>query len=280
MAPHPVLAGAPLLVAHRGGAGLAPENTLAAFSNGAGIWGADMIEFDVHASRDGHCVVIHDATVDRTTDGAGAVAALTLAELKQLDAGYRFTTDRGATFPFRHRGVTIPTIDDVLDLLPTMRFTVEVKNGAAQEPLFAAITSRRAEARVIAAGMHERDRTMFAGYAGPVSSSTEALRRFYIGHRLRLGRLFRPRADVVQVPETWEGRRVVTPRFVRDLRRCGIPVHVWTVDDPRDMHRLLDWGVEGLVTDRPDVLGHVLRERGVRAAGPTGDNRGTAGTGG
>jgi glycerophosphoryl diester phosphodiesterase len=261
MSRHAVLEGAPLLVAHRGGSGLAPENTLAAFRNAVETWGADMIELDVHASRDGHCVVIHDATVDRTTDRSGRVEELTIAQLRDLDAGYCFTRDRGASHPFRGRGVSISTIDDVFEALPHTRFTVEVKAGAAQAPLFAAIRRFDAQQRVIVAGMHERDRTMFSEYRGAVSASTEEMRRFYIRHRLGVGRFFPPRADVVQAPEMYDGRRVVTRRLVRELAARDIPVHVWTVDDPADMNRLLDWGVEGIITDRPDVLGRVLHER-------------------
>jgi glycerophosphoryl diester phosphodiesterase len=257
---HPVLDGAPLLIAHRGGAGLAPENTLVAFHNAADVWGADMIELDVHATVDGHCVVIHDPTVERTTDGAGAVAGMTLAALRELDAGFHFTTD-GTAHPFRGSGAGIATIEEVLEQLPGMRFTVEVKTGAAQAPLFAAIRRFNARDRVIAAGMYDADRTEFPDYRGAVSGSTEEMRRFYIRHRLGLGRFSRPRADVVQLPERWEGRQVVTPALVRTLSRAGIPVHIWTVDDPADMNRLLDWGVEGIITDRPDILGRVLHER-------------------
>jgi glycerophosphoryl diester phosphodiesterase len=261
MARHPVLDGAPLLIAHRGGSGLAPENTLAAFRNGVETWGADMVELDVHASRDGHCVVIHDPTVDRTTDGTGAVADMTLAELRALDAGYRFTPDGGSGHPFRGRGVTIPSIDEVLEAFPHLRIIVEVKTGAAQAPLFAAIRRFAAHDRVIAAGMYERDRTMFGDYTGAISAASGELRRFYILHRLRLGRWWPPRAHVVQMPEEWEGIRLLTPRLMRDLRASDIPVHIWTVDDAADMERLLDWGVEGIITDRPDVLGRVLHRR-------------------
>jgi glycerophosphoryl diester phosphodiesterase len=263
----PALQGAPLLIAHRGGAGLAPENTLAAFLNGADTWGADMTELDVHATRDGHCVVIHDPTVDRTTDGTGAVASMTLAELQELDAGYRFTTD-GQTFPFRGRGVRVSTMEEVLEALPGMRFTVEVKDAAAQRPLFDAVHRFGARDRVIAAGMYARDRTLFAEFRGAVSASTEEMRRFYIRFRMGLGRFSPPRADVVQAPERWGGLRVVSPRMVRVLASAGIPVHVWTVNDPADMHRLLDWGVEGIITDRPDILGRVLHERTGRALMP------------
>lgn len=268
-----VLAGAPLLIAHRGGSGLAPENTLTAFMRADSAWSADMIEMDVRATADGHCIVIHDDTVDRTTDGTGPVAARTLRELQELDAGYRFTPD-GGTFPFRGESVRIPTIDEVFEALPRMRFTVEVKAGAAQAPLFAAIRRHGARNRVVAAGMYDRDRTMFSEYRGAVSGSTEELRRFYRYHRLRLGRWVRPRADVVQVPEVWGSRRVVTPRLVADLGRHDIPVHVWTVNETEEMHRLLDWGVEGLVTDRPDRLAAVLNERTGRPLPPGAGARG------
>jgi glycerophosphoryl diester phosphodiesterase len=261
---HAVLDGAPLLIAHRGGAGLAPENTLTAMTNGAERWHADMTELDVHASADGHCVVIHDPTVDRTTDGSGSVASMSLSQLRELDAGYRFTRD-GRSFPCRDQGVRIPTFEEVLEALPTMRFTVEVKSGAAQQPLFDAIRRFNARDRVIVAGMKDADRTMFSDYRGAVSASSEEMKRFYVRYRLGLGHFFTPRADVVQIPETWDGRRVVTPRLVRMLARAGIPVHVWTVDKAADMHRLLDWGVEGIITDRPDVLGRVLHERTGRA---------------
>src|SRR5512142_834438 len=111
------LAGPPLLVAHRGGAGLAPENTLPAFLSARDDWGADMIELDIHLTADGQVVVIHDPVVDRTTDGSGPVAAKTLAELRELDAGYRFTTTEHS-YPFRRQGVRIPLLAEVLEALP------------------------------------------------------------------------------------------------------------------------------------------------------------------
>lgn len=273
---HHVLDGAPLLIAHRGGAGLAPENTLAAFMNAVSEWHADMMELDVQATADGHCVVIHDETVDRTTNGTGAVAGITLGALQRLDAGYNFTRDGGRTYPFRDRGVRIPTFAELLQALPDMRFTVEVKAGAAQAPLFRTIDYYDARERVIVAGMYERDRTQFVDYRGAVSASGEELKRFLYRHAFRLGRLKPPRADVVQTCESYRGQTIVSPRFVRVLKRHGIPVHVWTVNEVADMHRLLDWGVEGLITDRPDILGTVLHERVGRPLAP-GHAAGTGG---
>jgi len=268
MSPHSVLAGAPLLIAHRGGSGLAPENTLPAFMNGAERWAADMIELDVQASADGHCVVMHDELVDRTTNGTGAVAGMTLARIRELDAGYRFTRDGGATFPFRDTGVRVPTIEEVLEALPAIRITIEVKSAAAQEPLFAAIRRFNARDRVIAAGMYDRNRSLFGTFDGAISGSLEELKPFYLRHRLGLGWLTAPPCDVVQIPEIWNGRRLVTRRLARDLRRHGIPLHVWTVNEAADMNRLLDWGIDGLLSDRPDILGRVLHERNGRPLAP------------
>ena len=256
-----VLAGRPLLIAHRGGAGLAPENTLAAFEAAAHRWQADMIELDVRATADGECVVIHDGTVDRTTNGSGPVAGMSLARLRQLDAGYRFSPDNGASHPFRGRGVRIPTFDEVLAALPRMRFTVEVKTGAAQPGLFAAIERHGAAQRVIAAGMYDADRTEFRRYRGPCSASSVQFRRFLVAHRLGGTVLVALPADAVQMCETWEGRRLLTPRLVRALHRQGVHVHVWAVNEEPDMHRLLDWDVDGIMSDFPDRLARVLHAR-------------------
>ena len=265
---HPALQGGPLLIAHRGGSALMPENTLAAFLDAAQRWQADMIELDVRASADGHCVVIHDATVDRTTNGTGAVAGMTLAELQALDAGYRFSPDAGRTFPLRGQGIRIPTIEEVFAALPEMRMTVESKSADAQAPLFRAIEEYKATQRVIAAGERNAYRTMFHSYRGPKSASLEEGLPFLLMHRVFLARFGNVPADVVQTCEIYKGRRILTPRLVRDFHRRGILVHVWTVNEESDMNRLLDWGVDGLVTDRPDRLAMILHQRYQRPLPP------------
>ncbi len=267
--PQPAVARRPQFIAHRGGAGLYPENTLYAFRRAVEDWAVDAIELDVHATADGHCVVIHDPTVDRTTDGTGRVADLTLEELRRLDAGHRFTPDGGQTFPYRGQGLRIPTIDEVLaDLPANITLIAEVKARAAQAPLFEAIRRAGAEQRVVAAGMRDADRDLFPRYTGPISASVEQIRRFIILYRLRLWRLWRPPVDVVQMPEYWGDRRVLTPGLVEALHASGLPVHIWTVDETADMERLLDWGVDGILTDRPDRLAAVLVERAGRRPPP------------
>lgn len=278
--PRSLLPPPPQLIAHRGGAGLAPENTLEAFQRASRLWNADMIELDVRTTRDGHCVVFHDPVVDRTTNGTGDVAGFTLAELRDLDAGFRFTPDDGATYPFRDRGVVVPTIDEVLEALPDTPLIVELKTAAAQQPLWDAIRRHDAEARVVPAGEHEAFLTRFGEYPGLTSAPAEAVRRFWIMHRLHLGRVRRPGFPTCQVPETAGGLRVVTPRFVEDLHHHGVQIAVWTVDDVEDMHRLLDWGVDGLITDRPDRLARVLTERTGRALPPGATAAADSGPGG
>jgi glycerophosphoryl diester phosphodiesterase len=220
-----------------------------------------MIELDVRATSDGHCVVIHDATVDRTTDGSGAVSALTLAELQSFDAGYRFTRDGGETFPMRGQGLRIPTIGEVFSALPGMRITAELKSADAQTPLFAAVQEFNAIDRVIVAGERNAYRTIVHEYPGPKSASLEEAMPFFLMHKFLIARLGRIAADVVQTCEIYRGRRILSPRLVRDFHRAGVMVHVWTVNEIADMNRLLDWGVDGLVTDRPDRLAEVLHQR-------------------
>jgi len=252
-----------MLVAHRGGARLAPENTLTAFVQARERWRADMLEMDARLTRDGHVVVIHDPSVDRTTDGAGLVAELTLREIQALDAGYRFL-DLSGSHSFRGRGVRVPTLEEVLVTCTDVWVNVECKERRVARPLAELVTRLGAVDRVLIAAESEKSRRGAAGYPGPWGASFTQGFLFLALHRLPGGSPYTPGADVLQVPERWKGLRVVTPRFVREAHRLNLPVQVWTVDDEADMRRLLDWGVDGVQTDRPDVLARVLSERGSR----------------
>jgi glycerophosphoryl diester phosphodiesterase len=262
------LAGAPLLIAHRGGSGLAPENTLVAFRQALEWWRADVLEIDVQPTRDGDAVVIHDPNVDRTTDGGGPVCALTVGELAGLDAGYRFTPDGGATFPFRGAGVRISTLREVLEALPHARVNVEIKDARAQEPVWETVRSLGAEQRVLIAAGDRKNRARFAAYPGPTSASSQEMYAFYALHKLRLGRLYRPAVDAWQMPDNHGGRQVLDPRWVREAHARNVAVHVWTIDETEDMRRLLSWGVDGIVSDRPDRLARVLHEVAARPLPP------------
>ncbi|HEY0155501.1 MAG TPA: glycerophosphodiester phosphodiesterase [Longimicrobium sp.] len=262
------LAGAPLLIAHRGGSGLAPENTLTAFRRALEWWRADVLEIDVQPTRDGDAVVIHDHTVDRTTDGSGPVCELTVGELASLDAGYCFTPDGGATFPFRGAGVRISTLREVLEALPHARVNVEIKDARAQEPVWETVRSLGAEQRVLIAAGDRKNRARFAAYPGPTSASSQEMYAFYALHKLRLGRLYRPTVDAWQMPDRHGGRQVLDPLWVREAHAKNVAVHVWTIDETEDMRRLLSWGVDGIVSDRPDRLARVLHEVAARPLPP------------
>lgn len=219
-------------------------------------------------TREGEAVVIHDATLDRTTDGTGRVADRTLAELRTLDAGHRFTPDGGRSFPYRGQGVSISTLSELLAAFPGARVNVEIKDARAQEAAWRAVHDAGAVHRVLIAAGRSADRARFRDYAGPISASGGELRAFYVAHRLHLSRALRLRVDALQLPERHAGRRVVSRRLVADAHARNVAVHVWTVDEPADMRRLFDWGVDGIVTDRPDRLAQVLHDRFARPLPP------------
>jgi len=264
---HPFLAGAPLLMAHRGGAALAPENTIEAFREAVERWGADVLEMDVRTTRDGELVVIHDETVDRTTDGSGTVAQLTLRELHSLDAGHRFLNPSGRP-SFRDRGVRVPRFLEVLEALPGVRMNVDAKDPAAMPGLVRAVMERRETHRVLLASGTDVGRAERAGYPGATSATEAQIRRFHFFHRLPFGGPYTPRVDALQTPFRWEGKLVTSRRFIREAHRRNVAVHVWTVDDPAEMRTLLEWGVDGIQTDRPDLLAQVLHEETGRPLPP------------
>ena len=243
----------PLVFAHRGGSALGPENTIAAFDLGMQA-GADGLELDVHLSADGIPVVHHDATLDRTTPVQGEIAGRTVAELARIDAGYRFE-DRG-TYPFRHQGVGIPALSDVLARYPGVRIIVEMKVDSREmgEAVAQAVRAAGAADRVCAAGYGWHSAAAArAALPEMARSACHSEVRLAVYRTLARWRIRRPRYGGYQVPEMNGARRIVSPRFIRDAHQEGLRVHVWTVDHERDMRRLLDWGVDGLISNRPDL---------------------------
>lgn len=256
---HPYLAGSPLLIAHRGGAGLAPENTTTAFREALELWGADMVELDVRTTRDGVLVVLHDEMVDRTTDGTGRVQDLSWDQVRELDAGHHFRDLKGR-YPYRGRGTRIPAFQELLEAFPDLRLNVEAKDGRSAPILVELVRKHGAMDRVLVAAEWEKNRRAVRGYPGPWGASRRHIATFFILLGTPFGPFYTPSCDALQVPESYMGIRILTPRSVREAHRRNIPVHVWTVDDPRDMRRLLSWGVDGIQTDRPDLLASVLTE--------------------
>lgn len=246
-----------LVIAHRGGAGLWPENTLYAFERAARM-GADVMELDVRLTADGALVVVHDATVERTTDGSGRVGEMTLAELKRLDAGYRWTPDGGRTFPLRGAGVTVPTLEEVFAALPGMRFVIEPRQGTPSpvKALCGVIRQNEAAERVVVGSFSQavldefrRECPSVATSAGPAEVS-----KFLALHKTGLSEAFSPAMQALQVPEYAAGTRVLTREFLEAAHERNLEVHAWTVNEAADMRVLLEMGVDGIMTDYPDRL--------------------------
>jgi glycerophosphoryl diester phosphodiesterase len=244
--------------AHRGGSALRPENTFAAFDHGLSL-GADGLELDVHLSKDGIVVVHHDRTLERTTDGRGPLAAYTARELAALDAAAHFGAP---ALPMRGQGCGIPLFADVLRRYIGIPMIVELKVNDPQLAYRVIDGLREADAleRVALGSFGTRVLRAARAYEPRVmtGSSREETRLALYRSWCRIP-VRRPPFDAYQVPEISGRTRVVSPRFVRDAHAAGVAVQVWTVDDAADMMRLLGWGVDGIISDRPDVAVQVVR---------------------
>jgi glycerophosphoryl diester phosphodiesterase len=248
---------APRVIAHRGGRGLWPENTLYAFRRAVAL-GADVLEMDIRQIADGELVVLHDATVDRTTDGAGPASALAFAELRRLDAGFRWTADGGKTYPYRNQGITVPALREVFEALPRAHMNLEMKTRSAgmSEALCALIREHGMQNRVVVAAVEQAPMDAFRAACPRVATAAtrDEVIRFARLSALFLAPLFEPRAEVLQVPERAGSYAVVTPGFARGARQLNLKVDVWTVNEAKDMQRLLALPVDGIMTDYPDRL--------------------------
>ena len=254
----------PIVIAHQGGEGLRPSNTLIAFENAVAL-GVDVLEMDVHSTNDGALVLIHDDTVDRTTDGSGRVLDFTLAELQQLDAGEYWTPDDGTTYPYRGQGVRIPTLEEIVTAFPQMKYNIEIKQvePSIAVPLCKLLRHYGLTDRALVASFHPTAMNEFRAACPEVATSMveDEIRPFFILNTVFLGSLYRPPGAAFQVPEYSGNLHVLTPRFVRGAQRNNVAVHPWTIDDPADMERFLDMGVDGIITDRPDLMVELLQTR-------------------
>ena len=258
--------GRPLVMAHRGGAGLWPENTMFAFERAAEM-GAEVIETEIHSTADNKLVFIHDETVDRTTNGTGPVNSFTLAELKELDAGYNWTTDGGRTFPFRGKGITVPTLEEVFTGLPNMRINIDIKpiTPSLAAPLCEMIHKFGGVDRVMVASFSAKALKEFRRVCPPVatSASRREVTQFFLMNLVFLGPAYRPACHALQVPEYSSGLHVLTKRFLQTAHRLNLRVHAWTINEVVDMKRLLELGVDGIITDYPDRLVSLLSDMGL-----------------
>ena len=250
-----------LVIAHRGGRSIGPENTLYTFGRAVNL-GVDVVEIDVHRTKDSHLVIIHDSTVNRTTNGSGPVNSLTLQELRSLDAAYHWSPDRGRTYPMRGKGLTVPTLAEAFATLPTTRMNIEIKesNPEVIAPLCDLIQNSKKTDQVMIASFDVSQLNRFRSQCPGVAPSAGAREAFvFFGVQwAHLENIYSPPAQALQVPERYGNFEVITPRFLKAAHARNLRVHVWTVNDPKNMQRLVDLGVDGIMTDYPERLIELL----------------------
>lgn len=211
--------------------------------------GADALEFDVHVTADGVAVVHHDATLDRTTDGSGPLAARTLAEIRALDAGARWTGDGGLRFPYRGRAIRVPTLAEVLDGFRTTPLVLEIKTPAAARAVLAALRHHAAIGRVVVDAFDPRSLMPLRGSGVALGASRSGVARLLAA--AAVGQVRAVPYQALFVPPSFRGVPLPVRRFARMLRPLGVPVHVWTVNATEDAQELWRAGVCGIVTDDP-----------------------------
>lgn len=248
---------------HRGGAKWRPESTVKTFEELVATWPEVMLECDIHMTKDRQIVVIHDGTVNRTTNGSGEIADMTLAEIQALDAGYNWSSDDGATHPFRGKGYRIPTLAEALAVAPDNNWLVEIKD---QPGIDVALAIREIEK----AGMV--DRVLLASFNPALMDAAEAINPsiatcFDSNSRKGLVQALRGDWDAYDPPDdvftlSYRGiaRYGITPDDFPTLRAKGIPICAYVINDPEEIRELLDLGVQSMLTDRPDVFSRVLRQ--------------------
>lgn len=252
-----------LLGAHRGGRDLWPENTLLAFTEAAKRWPNVLLEGDIRRSADEHAVLIHDAMVDRTTDGAGLVAGKTLAELKTLDAGYRFTHDDGQTFPYRGQSVTIPTLAEVIAAVPKHLFLIELKDGPElAQAVVNVLRETHAVNRFLIASFDTACMQKVRTLAPEIATCYDADNALAMLQALRSANwdAYTPTDTMLSISRDLESRFLITPEEIAKVRAKGILYQCFTINDAGEMRRRLQIGVDSILTDKPDVLAEIIAE--------------------
>lgn len=253
----------PVVIGHRGAAGIRPENTLLSFET-ALEQGARILESDIQVTRDGIPILLHDPSVDRTTEGRGETRQLDLADLRRLDAGHAFRDEAGAP-AFRGRGLRIPTLEEAFEAFPEARFNLEIKT---HDPRATAATLElvqrfdRAERTLLTAGEDAVMRILREALLGhPVVPAVGACLAEIV-RAVQGATDGSPMAEGVmalQIPATFSGRPLVTPELVDYAHACGVSIHVWTINDLREIESLLALGVDGIVTDHPGRMARWLQ---------------------
>lgn len=257
-----------LAIAHRGGANIAPEETMAAFQESADL-GVDILEFDVHMTSDNVPVVIHDPTVDRTTNGEGTVNEMSLEEIKQLDAGYNFQ-DRNGEYSYRGQEVEIPTVEEVFQAFPDYKFLIELKDtndSELYEPMIQEmwniIQEYEMEDQVIIASFDHDINERFqevSNYGVAIGAGEQEVTPYVVWHILRLNGFANVNADALQLPVEQFGIDLADSNLLNASEERNIDVYYWTINDSETMQELIDKEVDGIMTDNPDILIDLLEE--------------------
>ena len=247
----------PLIFAHRGGKAHWPENTLYAFERALKS-GADVIDLDLQETKDREIVILHDETLERTSNGTGRVEQFTLAELKKLDFAYRFTPNGGSGTPLRGKGITINTLAEAFDRFPQAHFNMEIKPDSVDMARKVIEVVRKAgmTGRVVIASSHESviDVLHREGEGIAISASPSEVRKLVLLSKIGWGYTHTPLSNVYEVPVRFSGITVITESFIKSAHELGQEVVVWMIDDPAEMKRLLEMGVDGIITGRPELL--------------------------
>jgi glycerophosphoryl diester phosphodiesterase len=259
----------PLVIAHQGGDGIWPGNTMYAFEKAVGI-GADVLEMDAHITKDSQIVLMHDEEVDRTTDGSALIEDLTLDELKRLDAAFRWSNDGDKTFPYRGQGIQVPTLEELFQKFPQMRYVIEIKRtqNPIDKPLCDLIRKHSMQDKVLIASFHDEAMQNFRKTCPEIatSASSTEVRNFVLLGKVFLSGFIAPQYQSIQPPyDPKESMNIpiMTARFIREAHAKNVKVEPWTVDDPELMRQYIEWGVDGIMTDRPDLMIEVLKELGM-----------------
>ena len=259
----------PIILAHRGGSLIAPENSMAAFKKAAEL-GVHGFEIDIRLTKDEEIVVFHDEYVDRTTDGAGRIADMTLSELKAFDLGYQFINEQ-QEYEFRGQGETIITLRELFEEFPQMLINIDMKDSPETyegslipSKLWRLIEELGAQNRVVVTSFYDEQIDRFNLYAQntvALGAGENEVRKAYSAYTSQFGHLYHPRADVVQIPVKSGVFPLDGEGFINFLTKLNVPVHYWTINDPQIMERLLKSGAKGIVTDRPDLAITLLADR-------------------
>ena len=240
------------IVGHRGNAAHAPENTMESYRQALAA-GAECVELDLRLSADGIPVVMHDPTVDRTTDSSGAVASLSVDQLRRADAGARFTRDGGRTFPYRDKGIRVPTLEDVLTELADVPLLVEIKTAQASSAVRRLIERHGAESRCVIESFDARALEPFRGSRLAIGASRADVARLL--HRIVTRRPVRSLPySIMCLPPRLRGVPMPIASLVRLTRPAGCLVHMWTINEPEEARRLWSVGVRGIVSDDPGLM--------------------------